>query len=233
MDDEFPKIPDDLRRKFRKHLLRQLQGTSSFDYSELELFEWYIRETETIFESMLETENEALESGLLTDPDGEINDSGFLAVEYFIRRARYSHVIYLTSLLESFLERECKRLRLALPDASVPFELNEIKGDKWSARRKYVERYSKITIPADSWTGCATLIRLRNLLVHENGTVGIKVDENLRGLLATPGISVAGGQVAVQQEFVSDAFVQIRKFTSLIASHVDDVIQRAVKPKLA
>ncbi len=41
--------------------------------------------------------------------DPEVNDSGIVAVDYYARRIRYSHVIYLVSLLESCLNEPAPR----------------------------------------------------------------------------------------------------------------------------
>jgi len=37
----------------------------------------------------------------------DLNDSGIVAAEYYAKRIRYSHVIYMASLLEAFLRGEC------------------------------------------------------------------------------------------------------------------------------
>ena len=50
---------------------------------------------------------------------GDVNDSGMVAVEYYIKRARYADVIYLTSLLELYLSRASKKLEMVLGSQNV------------------------------------------------------------------------------------------------------------------
>ena len=77
----------------------------------------------------------------------EINDSGMVAIEYCLKRSRYSHVIYLVSLFESFLDNSCIKLSQIIGKNNLQFNVTELKGDQWSVKKKYLERYGKFQIP--------------------------------------------------------------------------------------
>jgi hypothetical protein len=105
MDTDPPEFTPESKAAMRKEVLRHLRERSSFDIYELELFEWYISETEQLLETMLEGERQYIAEQVDAGRE-DINDSGIVAVEYYTKRIRYSHVIYMASLLEVFLERE-------------------------------------------------------------------------------------------------------------------------------
>lgn len=140
--------PEHLKKAFRAGMLAQL-GSDTLDIFELELFDWYTRETEAVLGAMSAGEHayiqEQINAGTL-----DINDSGAVAVDYYAKRLRYSHVIYLTSLLETCLERACATLTTALGKDAVPFGPDELMGDQWSTKLKFLERYGHFEIPGTS-----------------------------------------------------------------------------------
>ena len=229
MDDDPPQLPDSIKVAMRKDFLRQLRGTSSFSVYELDLFEWYVNETETVLEKMLESEREFIDEQIATEAEN-LNDSGIVAAEYYTKRIRYSHVIYMASLLEVFLEQECTRLTQALGPGAISFQLREIKGDQWSTKRKYLERYGQFKIPDAMWTEVTDVTTLRNTLVHDNGVVADIPSQDRPRLEACPGISLSDVEVTVEPEFILYAFEKMKEFAQCIESEVAAVVDRAIKP---
>src|ERR1700748_1826515 len=113
-DDKRPFARDD----FRPWLLQELKRESGLDTDELGLFEVYEREHARTIEEMLRVEREFVEEQVNAGVEAP-NDSGFVAVEYYIKRFRYSDVIYLASLLETFLERASAKLTHTLHLTSI------------------------------------------------------------------------------------------------------------------
>src|SRR5665647_2544818 len=103
--DDHP-VPEAVKKSLRTMLLRQIQGTPALDTYELELFDWYIKETETLLDEMLSSERAFIQEQVQAGAE-DLNDSGIVAVDYYLKRVRYSHIIYMASLLESFLDRSC------------------------------------------------------------------------------------------------------------------------------
>jgi hypothetical protein len=189
MEGDPPELPPALKTAMREEVLRHLRGRTLFDVYELELFEWFVKETEQILATMLEAEQQFIGEQVASGRE-DINDSGIIAVEYYTKRIRYSHVIYMASLLEVFLERECSRLTQTLGPASISFELRELKGDQWSTKRRYLERYGRFKIPDTIWNVASAVTTLRNALVHDNGIVEDIPQKDRRRLDSCPGVSL-------------------------------------------
>jgi len=142
--------PEHLKKSLRTLMLAQL-GSDTLDIFELELFDWYVKETESVLRQMLAGEHAYIQEQIAAGtPD--VNDSGMVAVDYYGKRLRYSHIIYLTSLLETCLERACTTLTTAIGKDAVPFSLEDLGGDQWSKRRKFLERKRPQT-PVLTWAG--------------------------------------------------------------------------------
>ena len=199
-------------------MLREL-GNYTFDYFEIELFEWYVQETEKVLNEMATAEHSYIQKQVASDVP-ELNDSGLVAVDYFARRIRYSHVIYLTSLLETSLERACSTLSRAVGEENIPFRLGELSGDQWSRRRRFLERYGRFELPADLWSELKVLIKVRNYLVHENGSTA-KLDEKLRNRLTKcVGLDVSSYEFRIEDAFVKQAFEHVRSFVAVVEERV-------------
>jgi len=230
MNSDPPELPPALKAVMREEFLRQLRETSSFDTYELELFQWYVSETEQLLETMLEGEQQFIAEQVDAGRE-DINDSGIVAVEYYIKRIRYSHVIYMASLLEIFLERECTRLTRALEPASIPFGIREIKGDQWSTKRKYLERYGRFQIPDSMWSSVSDVTTLRNALVHDNGVVDDIPREDRQRLQSCPGISLSGAEISIEVEFIQHGFEKMKELVQFVSSKVAETLDRAIKPR--
>lgn len=227
-DDQ--QVPDAIKKSLRTMFLGQLRDTSALDVYEFELFEWYMRETEDLLNDMLSAERTYIREQIDNGPD-DINDSGMVAVEYYLKRVRYSHVIYMASLLETFLERSCGRLTTAVGAQNLPFTTVELKGDQWSVKRKFLERYGKFNVPEDIWSEIRVLILLRNNLVHDNGSTS-KLKPNEKTMLAKrAGVKLSGYEVVLEAEYVRSAFVAIRSLVQFVESRLGELIDRAVRPR--
>lgn len=130
-------IPDAVKRSLRTMLLSQMKGTPALDIYEFELFDWYVKGTETLLSGMLSSERAFIQEQVQSGAE-DINDSGMVAVEYYLKRVHYSHVIYMASLLETFLERSCTALTTAVGEQNLPFTTAELKGDQWSGTENFL-----------------------------------------------------------------------------------------------
>jgi hypothetical protein len=205
-------------------------GSDTLDHFELGLFEWYVRETEAVLANMLMAEQTYIQEQIAGGvPD--INDSGMVAVDYYTKRSRYSHIIYLTSLLEDCLARACTKLQQAVGDGAIPFALTELSGDQWTKKRKFLERYGHFDLPKVLWRENQTLILVRNVLVHENGRTANLKDDQRRQLEQQPGIGVDGYEFKIEESYVRHAYHAVTEFVKAVENGVGEVIERAKRPK--
>ncbi len=217
-------IPDHMKKPLRAMLLSSMD-CDTLDVFEIQLFEWYVKEAETTLKKMLETENSYIEEQISIGIE-DINDSGIVAVEYYSKRIRYSHIIYLTSLLESCLERACTTLTVAVGKENIPFSIKELKDDQWSKKRKYLERYGKFELPNQCWSELQTLIKVRNFLVHENGDTN-NLSEELKHLLnECQGLDVSRNEFKIEESYIQSSFQSVKLFVNSVEKQVNLVIQR-------
>jgi len=223
-------LPAKLAASFRKRLLVHMKGSSNIDDDELSLFEWYVKETETIYSQMYADEFRYIQEQNPDSPD--YNDSGMIPVQYFIKRSRYAHVIYLASLGETYLVHACSRLAATLGKGIV-FNLNEINGKKWERERKFLERYGMFDIPGHIWDPLTKIYLVRNALVHENGAIHVITEEEReeyrKKYKDAPGVNVDGIELEVQPEFVVFGFSALRAFMVYVNKKIAGVIDRAIQ----
>lgn len=193
---ELGPIPDYLKNAMRKHFLSGLKGHRSLETYELDLFGWFRRETEETWAQMDTEEQKYVQEQIAAGAE-EINDSGVLAVGYYRKRMRYSHVIFLASLLEGAMKHECDRLTIAL-GAKVLFKPSELKGDPWSARKVFLERHGSFQTTADLWDSIKDLLAVRNALVHHNGEISLLTQEQVAALGKIPGVDVEHSDVGIE-----------------------------------
>ncbi len=227
-DKEFD-VPPGLKRSMRKVLLAQIQP-STVDVFELELFDWYLREAETVVSGMLAAECEDVRQQTARGVE-DVNDSGIIAAEYCIKRIRYSHVIYLTSLLETCLERACLVLRTVIGEENVLFDLSDLSGDQWSKKRKFLERYGRFELPSDGWSEIEVLTSVRNCLVHDNGNPSGLSKKARKAIGQRPGIYIEGYEVRIEEAFVRHSHEAVRSFLNSVEERLKEVVQRAQHPK--
>lgn len=225
--DDFD-VPENIKRMLRQSFLEEedLQPLLSLDVFELELFEWYVKETDQIIDKMLVAEQACIQEQLDAGRE-HVNDSGIVAANYYLRRIRYSHVIYLTSLVETFLSRECTRLSVAIGERNLPFKLEELSGNQWKKKRKFLERYGNFTLSDDVWRSLDDLIILRNSIVHDNGMVSDLSKKHRDRLKKYVGIKLTNVEVVVEPSYVKGAFASVRKLCEAVDRDVSDAIRRA------
>jgi hypothetical protein len=224
------KMPDLMEAGMKQLILDHLKD-NGLDTDELTLFAWYAKETENIAQQMLANEVAIVKKQYESGAEN-VNDSGVLPVQYFIRRSRYSHVIYLASLGEAYMTNATKRLTAALGD-NVIFTLNELSGDKWPKQRKYLQRYGDFEIPDDIWGRYKSIYDLRNDLVHENGGMDLlderereKRNNRYKGI---PGLNLEGSEIVIEPSFLDYSFESLRAFIDFVDEKIAAVIERTAK----
>ncbi len=222
-------LPEHLKKSLRALMLAQM-GNDTLDVYEIELFDWYVKETEAVLIQMLSSEHAYIQEQIAAGvPD--INDSGIVAVEYYAKRMRYSHIIYLTSLLETCLERACSKLTIAVSKETMPFGLAELTGDQWSKKRKFLERYGHFELPKDLWSEVQVLISVRNYLVHENGSTANVPDDQRNALKKRPGLDIDSYEFKIEEAYVRHAYQAVKSFVQAVEERVGEVIRRAKPPQ--
>ena len=216
----------------RKSLLEQMKGEDVLNFDELSLFEWYVSEQTKVIDLMLTEERayvkEQVDAGLDL---GDVNDSGMVAVEYYIKRARYADVIYLTSLLELYLSRASKKLERVLGDHNVTFRPNELTGNKWVRHKKFLEGYGKFVFPNDPWTTLLSLIDVRNVLVHENGDTTATQSTAMSKFLQSPGLKEEHGELEIEAAYISHCLSAFRSLVEHVNGQIDQSIERTLQPQ--
>lgn len=216
--------PEHLKKSLRALMLAQV-SSNTLDIFELELFKWYVRETEGVLDQMLAGEQAYIQEQIAAGtPD--LNDSGMVAADYYGKRLRYSHIIYLTSLLETCLERACTTLTTAIGKDAVPFTLDELDGDQWTRRRKFLERYGRFEIPRDRGDEVRVLIEVRNYLVHENGSTANLRDRHRDAFKKRPGINVDGYEFKIDAAYVRHGYNAVKAYVQAVEEKLREVIQR-------
>lgn len=206
---ELGPIPDYLKRGMREHFLSNLKSHRSLETYELDLFGWFRRETEQTWAQMDAEEQKYIQEQIAAGTE-EINDSGIVAVDYYRKRMRFSHVIFLASLLEGGMKRECDRLASALRE-KILFKASELKGDPWNARKVFLERHGSFETPDNLWDPIKKLLAVRNALVHHNGEVSMLTNEQVATLGKIPGINVERTEVDIEVSYVDQASKSVRR----------------------
>lgn len=226
--DQSSNIPPALR----KSLLKQMKGKDVLNFDELSLFEWYVSEQTKVIDLMISEERAYIKEQFDSDLDlGDVNDSGMVAVEYYIKRARYADVIYLTSLLELYLSRASKKLERVLGDHNVTFRPNELTGNKWVRHKKFLEGYGKFAFPNDPWTTLQSLIEVRNNLVHENGDTAATPSTIMSKILQSPGLNAECGEFEIEDAYISHCLSAFRSLVEHVNGQINQSIERALQPQ--
>lgn len=219
------------RRRFSNDFLLQLKTMNGLPYDELALFDWYIRETEQQYAEMLKIENAFIQEQINADMEN-INDSGILPVQYFVKRARNSSVLQLAALIEGYVSNVCWRLSTALGDRVI-FALSELSGQDWAKERKFIERYGCFNIPDDLWRKIKVISTVRNALIHDNGELSGLTDKerekNISLYKDAPGINAAGYELLVEPDFLQFALQAFRELINFVDEHLGNVIDRTVQ----
>ncbi|WP_147319002.1 hypothetical protein [Cognatiluteimonas weifangensis] len=219
-------VPDYLKLAMRQHFLAGLKNSHSLETYELDLFRWFKTETEGTWALMDGEEQRYVQQQVALGSE-DINDSGILATDYYRKRMRSSHVIFLASLLEGAMKRECDRLSHVLGEQAI-FKPSDLKGDPWSARRIFLERYAGFEIPADLWRPIKDLLAVRNALVHHSGDVLLLTQEQVSALGKIHGVYLSGSEVVIDETYVDRAIDSVRDIMELLHSETNALIDRTV-----
>lgn len=226
---EIAEIPENLKSAMRMRFLSGLKSIDAVDLYELELFRWFRDETERTWASM-----EAKEQRYIKEQSGQgaedINDSGLIAADYYCKRMRYSHVIFLTTILEGAMKQECARLSKALGPLAL-FELRDLKGGPWTVKKLFLERYGHFEVSDVLWTPIKQLLNVRNAIVHHSGDLLPLTEEQSSSLQKIKGISLNSNEVQIDNEYVDLAIAAVQEALEFIHNEVDKVIDSAVAPR--
>ncbi len=218
----------EIKRKMRNSPLTQMKGEGVLDPDELSLFEWYVHENSNVIERMLAEEREFA----LQQSSDLADSSGMVAAEYYIKRARYADIIYMASLLETYLIRACERLIAVLSDHNVTFRPKEFSGNKWTKRQKFLELYGSFTFPKKYWPDLQTLVLVRNTLVHENGRTDRIPCDDAQRIEECPGISINQYEVVIYKEYVEHCLSAFKSLVKFLDKQLDQTIGRSLQPQV-
>ena len=222
-------IPDYLKNAMRGHFLSGLKDHRSLETYELDLFRWFRNESEETWARMDAEEQTYIQEQIASGAE-EINDSGMVAADYYRKRMRSSHAIFLASLLESTMKKECDRLSIAL-GKQILFEPSELKGDPWSARKIFLERHGSFQVPGDLWNPIKGLLAVRNALVHHGGETSLLTTEQTTTLGKISGVDVTRSEVGLEAIYVEQASQAVRNLMEFIHDCTNAVIDRAKRPQ--
>lgn len=186
------------------------------DFYELELFPYYFRESEEQLASILATEQAYVDEQLKAGAEEELNDTGLVAADYFTKRVRRSHIIYLASLLQTSMVKACQSLARLKEIDKWEAKTADYKGDQWVKKRKFLNEHGGIQIPDATWTVLSALVVLRNNLVHSNGELDVLSDKH-RDLLATlPGTTFGQYEIQVEGSVVEYCFGATKRAVNIM-----------------
>lgn len=222
-------IPEYLKAGMRERFLTSLKNSRSLDTYELDLFRWFITETEETWTRM-DTEEQAFIKEQLDGGAEDINDSGVVAVDYYRKRMRSSHVVFLTSLLEGAMKRECDRVIVALGEL-ILFKPAELKGDPWTARRVFLERHGAFETPEALSAPIRELLSLRNALVHHCGEAALLGSDEIARLRKIAGVAVDATYIAIEASYVETATAVVLALAEFLHEMTNRLIDRAISPK--
>ena len=213
----------------RSHFLEGLKDSRSLGTTELDLFRWFIKQTEEMCGQLEATEKQNLQEQIDAG-DGDLNDSGMVAVDYFRTRVRSSHVMFLASLLESAMKLECERVSSVLGD-QIRFKVSNLKGEPWQARKLFLEQYGSFQIPTDLWDPIKKMLSVRNALAHHNGITSLLTNEQLSSLGKVDGIRVDGPELEIDASYIENASDSVRRLMEFLHHTVNQLINRAIRPQ--
>ena len=222
-------IPDYLKNAMRGHFLAGLKGHRSLETYELDLFRWFVNESEETWACMDAEEQKFIQEQIAAGAE-EINDSGIVATDHYRKRMRSSHAIFLTSLLESAMKNECDRLTAAL-DRKVFFKPSELKGDPWSARRTFLERHGSFQVAEELWAPIKELLAIRNALVHHGGETSQLPSDQVSMLGKIHGVDVTRSEIGLEATYVEQASEAVRNLMEFVHNSTNAVIDRAIRPE--
>ncbi len=207
----------------RHGAIEQLSQRGLLDYLEIELFEFYTKQTNAWLNRELELEQEEIKKQIAAG-DPSPNDSGMMPIDYHIKRIQYSNVIYLASLLETCLQRACDNLKMAL--GGVPFELSDLRGDQWTKRYKFLERYGQFEFSQQLLKELETLTKIRNYLVHENGSTFNLKPEDKKIFMKCKAVDVDTCEFKIESPYVQHGLELLKQLVRELDNQMRFAIRR-------
>ena len=226
---ELGPIPEYLKPVMRKRFLAGLKNSHSLDTYELDLFRWFRTETEATWAQMDSEERQYIQEQVDSGVE-EVNDSGILATDYYRKRMRTSNIIFLASLLESAMKRECERVCLALGD-DILFKPSDLKGDPWVIRKVFLEKYGSFQIPDNLWDPIKKLLALRNAFAHHNGEVSLLTKEQILNFSKITGVDLSSSDISIHVSYIDSVSDSVHEIMEFLHEKINLVIDRAMSQK--
>jgi hypothetical protein len=186
---------------------------SVLDEDELDLFDWCVVQTDGLIATMISDAHSETKKAL--DAGDECAGDSWIPVDYFANRTRWGQIVYLASLVESFLTRACERLENAAGGQNILFKLDELSGEKLRKRRKFLQRYGNIDISDKIWAPIDKMVRIRNIVVHENGRLASNQSGNPDW---PPGVQARDGELVLESSFVGSCRLAVRNLIDHVES---------------
>ena len=220
------KLPDSLKLLFRRSLLEQEKNDDGLGLFELSLFEFYSKENEATIEQMLTAERQYVQEQVQREVE-LVNDSGIVAAEYFTKRIRYSDVIYLCSLVETFLVNACKKIVRVLDKPGLEFEPGRGVG-KWRRCEDFLAGQGCVEPGIVSSGALRAMWIVRNVIVHDNGEIsGLRPDE-IEILQPVAGLDLRKSEVEIEREFIDRSFAVFKDLVRIVREGVNSLIDARV-----
>jgi hypothetical protein len=214
-----PPIPETLKAAFAGYAVPFVPGI--VDHFEMELFSFYARDSEQLLEKMEAEARQYIQEQIDQGID-EINDTGLVAVDYFVKRMRRSHVIYLASLLETCLGRACDALGDILGLADWTVIAKPFGADWWTRKRRFLEIQASFQIPNATWNTIWALITLRNNLVHANGEPETLSADDRARILSLPGVRIENYEVFVEPACIDACFHAVSQLVWQVQTELNE-----------
>jgi len=215
----------------RKMELRRLSASSLLNSDELALLECYIEKNEQWVDHAKAEEQAHIQSQYCS-PDG-VNEYGMIAIRHFERRLRYSHVIYLTSVLDSLLEKACEHLVKIRGNQNLPFKAEDLKGERHEAQMRFLTACGCIDLPGDLVKFIEKLYALRRVIVVANGNPARL--EKLMGSKWSPipidGIHIHGEDIEIGGKYIQAAIAAIREAAEHIEKGMRSLVDVSLRPR--
>lgn len=230
MPEDHPAHLESFSRKERLAFLREndIRGSEDvFGLFEIGLFDWHLKDCEENYCKMLREEGELIAEA--TEKNLHYNDSGLIAVEYYAKRTRYSHIVHLVTLLEVYLGKACSTIVDDLGSQDIPFSPDDLKGPKWISRLKFLKAYAKIEVPSDKQKSIDILHDIRNCIAHDGGCPNSKLTERMDKV---EGLKVQDGELFVTKAYLESIFEDVKGIAYEVASKIDNLRSKGIRPEL-
>ena len=218
-----PKLPDPpkpARDAFRQYLIERggSPGFSAFGpIEELRRFRFYVETFEKFISDQEAEEIAALDrktKGLSEDVRGEFWSYHYPVHwdEIFPETLRSSFLISLISFVEFTVVQFCRDVEVI---ANAPLSANKIKGTILERSQVFLRTFGGFATPSDDeWATLSHIYDVRNVFVHNGGTVFESRDETRVTQFAktVTGLAETHGRLLVTPEFISFSLDAIDQF---------------------